>query len=47
MVARCKCGLPWNVSIKAQIPKEGYKCPICRAKDKKKAILETDQSIPR
>lgn len=35
MNAKCKCGLSWNISIKAEIPKNGYKCPIYRAKDKK------------
>lgn len=33
MIAKCRCGLDWNISIKAQIPKDGYKCPICRTKD--------------
>ena len=33
MDARCKCGRMWNVSIKAKIPKDGYKCPICRSKE--------------
>ncbi len=35
MVARCKCGLIWAISIKAKIPSKGYICPKCRAKDKK------------
>ncbi|EKQ56321.1 MULTISPECIES: hypothetical protein [unclassified Clostridium] len=35
MVARCKCGLIWNISIKTEIPSEGYVCPKCRTKDKK------------
>lgn len=39
MVARCKCGLTWNISIKAKIPKEGYKCPWCREKEKKEVAM--------
>lgn len=35
MVAKCKCGLTWQISIKAEIPKSGYECPICEAKEKK------------
>lgn len=35
MTAKCKCGLIWNISIKAEIPKDGYECPICEAKEKK------------
>ncbi|WP_252237475.1 hypothetical protein [Clostridium sp. ZBS17] len=31
----CKCNLCWNISVKAQIPKQGYKCPKCRAKEAK------------
>lgn len=37
MVARCTCGLIWNISVKAKIPKKGYKCPICETKERKKA----------
>ena len=33
MFAKCKCGLIWNISIKAKIPKEGYQCPECRTKE--------------
>ncbi|NRT76347.1 hypothetical protein [Clostridium beijerinckii] len=46
MVARCKCGLVWNISIKAQVPKDGYKCPWCRGINKK-ATEDTDQSGPK
>ena len=35
MYAKCKCGKVWNVSIKAEIPKDGYKCPVCRSKNLK------------
>ena len=36
MYAKCnKCGKLWNVSIKAKIPKDGYKCPVCKSKDLK------------
>lgn len=32
MDAKCQyCNHIWNISIKAKIPKAGYKCPICRA----------------
>lgn len=31
----CKCNLYWNISVKAQIPKSGYICPKCRAKEAK------------
>ena len=31
----CKCTLYWNISIKAQIPTDGYVCPWCRAKEAK------------
>lgn len=34
MYAKCKCGKVWNVSIKAEIPKDGYKCPVCRSKER-------------
>lgn len=34
MDARCKCGRIWNISIKAKIPKDGYKCPICTTKER-------------
>lgn len=37
MFAKCKCGVNWNISIKAQIPKDGYKCPICRTKEIEKS----------
>ena len=31
MDAKCQyCNHIWNISIKAKIPKAGYKCPICR-----------------
>ncbi len=33
----CKCKEFWNISVKAQIPQSGYKCPKCRAKDREKA----------
>lgn len=34
MKARCiKCNKLWNISIKAIIPKNGYKCPKCRFKE--------------
>lgn len=39
MVARCNCGLVWNISVKAEIPKEGYECPKCEAK-RKRALVE-------
>jgi ssDNA-binding Zn-finger/Zn-ribbon topoisomerase 1 len=33
MYAKCvECKLVWNISIKAEIRKDGYKCPKCRAK---------------
>ncbi|MGN2336519.1 hypothetical protein ACTFIN_00120 [Clostridium cagae] len=31
----CKCKEFWNISIKAQIPQSGYKCPKCRAREAK------------
>ncbi|NFO86125.1 hypothetical protein FDC58_04885 [Clostridium botulinum] len=31
----CKCNLYWNISIKAQVPMNGYICPKCRAKETK------------
>ncbi|NFN94498.1 hypothetical protein FDB28_10435 [Clostridium botulinum] len=31
----CKCNLYWNISVKAQIPQSGYKCPKCRVKETK------------
>ncbi|MBN1045513.1 MULTISPECIES: hypothetical protein [unclassified Clostridium] len=31
----CKCKEFWNISVKAQIPKSGYICPKCRAKEAK------------
>lgn len=35
MNCKCvSCNTRWNVSIKAIIPKGGYKCPVCRAKEK-------------
>ena len=35
MYAKCnRCGKLWNVSIKAKIPKDGYKCPVCRSKER-------------
>ena len=34
MVAKCKCGLTWQISVKAKIPKEGYICPRCEVKEK-------------
>lgn len=37
MVAKCKCGVNWSISIKAKIPKDGYKCPICRTKEMEKS----------
>lgn len=34
MDAKCQyCNQIWNISIKAKIPKDGYKCPICRLKE--------------
>lgn len=42
MTAKCiDCKLPWNISIKAEIPKEGYKCPKCEAKENKIPIKTT------
>ncbi len=34
MYAKCKCGKVWNISIKAKIPNDGYKCPVCRSKER-------------
>jgi DNA-directed RNA polymerase subunit RPC12/RpoP len=35
MYAKCiDCKLEWNISIKTKIPKEGYKCPKCRSKER-------------
>jgi len=31
MVARCKCGLNWNISIKTDLSKP-YVCPHCESK---------------
>jgi hypothetical protein len=31
MVARCVCGLYWNISIKTELS-EPYECPFCEAK---------------
>ena len=27
-----ECGLVWNISIKAEVPLNGYLCPRCRSK---------------
>ena len=35
MVARCGCGLVWNISIKTDLS-EPYVCPECEAKQIKK-----------
>lgn len=46
MVAKCgECGLGWNISIKAEIPKKGYKCPECRAKDAVKATQHKKSNV--
>ena len=38
--ARCiKCNKLWNISIKAIIPKNGYKCPKCRFKENIMQVL--------
>ncbi len=35
MTAKCiDCNLHWNVSVKREIPPEGYVCPWCNAKRK-------------
>ena len=26
------CGLEWNISVKANVPRSGYICPICRGR---------------
>lgn len=32
-----KCGRMWNISVKANVPREGYVCPDCwREKRKQK-----------
>lgn len=36
----CECNLNWNISIKAEIPSDGYKCPKCRSKVNKVEIKQ-------
>jgi hypothetical protein len=36
MTGKCvECNLYWNISIKKNIPEEGYTCPRCVAKKNK------------
>ena len=33
MMARCAgCGMSWNISLYAKIPKSGYICPRCESR---------------
>ena len=43
MVARCKCGRVYNVSIKANIPPTGYECPKCEER-RKKALMKSKRN---
>jgi hypothetical protein len=42
MVARCKCGRVYNISIKANIPPTGYECPKCE-EQRKKALIKPNR----
>lgn len=57
MTAKCKlCKKTWNVSVQADIPKEGYICPRCylrklkkenRATEVKKSIIKQFNKLPK
>lgn len=43
---RCvKCGLWWNISRYARLPKGGYVCPVCRYKKAPGTAIPKGQSI--
>lgn len=42
MRARCiRCNWHWGVSIKQEIPKSGYECPLCASKRKRAQQVRT------
>lgn len=46
MKALCiDCGLDWNISVKADVPEEGYKCPRCRAKGTIKSTQHKNDNV--
>ena len=40
--ARCNtCGCCWGVSVRQEIPKSGYECPLCAGKRKRAQQVRT------